>query len=637
MKTFETILVGDFETTVYDGQERTDVWASALVHLYSENVKILHSIEETWKYILSIKGNILIYYHNLKFDGSFWLDYFLKALKYRQAYYTDKDNNIKPVNDKYMKSKTFKYSISEMGQWYYIRIKMGNRYIEIRDSYKLLPYSVERIGKSFGTKHKKLEMEYKGFRFPGCEITEEEKRYIANDVLVVKEALEIMYQSGHNKLTIGACCLAEFKKIIKSGVYDFKEIFPDLTNYELPEKYGCKTAEEYVRKSYRGGWCYVKDDCINKVLHKGITADVNSLYPSVMHSDSGNYYPVGSPNFFENEIPDIAKNYYYFVTFTCYFELKEGYLPFIQIKNNLMYKGNEMLKTSDFNLNGKYVRSINVDNEEIDSKVTLTLTCTDFDLFLEHYNVYDLEILHGCWFYTEIGLFDDYINHYKQQKMNSKGAKREEAKFFLNNLYGKMATSNDSSFKIFKVVDNQLKFQLVNEHNKKVVYIPIGSAITSYARNFTIRAAQRNYNHFIYADTDSIHCNCSVSDLKGVPIHESEFNHWKIESYWDIGWFTRQKTYIEHITHEDGKEINPYYNIKCAGMNNRCKELLNASLEGKEIETNTKEEKDFLYDGDKIIKRDVSCFQPGLIVPGKLMATRIDGGLLLKVKPYEMR
>lgn len=41
--------------------------------------------------------------------------------------------------------------------------------------------------------------------------------------------------------------------------------------------------------------------------------------------------------------------------------------------------------------------------------------------------------------------------------------------------------------------------------------------------------------------------------------------------------------------------------------------------------------------GGKLIKRDVSCFQPGLIVPGKLMATRIDGGLLLKEKPYEMR
>ena len=45
-----------------------------------------------------------------------------------------------------------------------------------------------------------------------CNITEKEKEYIANDVLAVKEALEIMFTEGHNKLTIGSCCLEEYKK-----------------------------------------------------------------------------------------------------------------------------------------------------------------------------------------------------------------------------------------------------------------------------------------------------------------------------------------------------------------------------------------------------------------------------------------
>ena len=57
------------------------------------------------------------------------------------------------------------------------------------------------------TKHQKLEMEYKGFRYAGCPITDEEKKYIANDVLVVKEALEKMFSDGYNKLTIGACSM----------------------------------------------------------------------------------------------------------------------------------------------------------------------------------------------------------------------------------------------------------------------------------------------------------------------------------------------------------------------------------------------------------------------------------------------
>ena len=30
----------------------------------------------------------------------------------------------------------------------------------------------------------------------------------------------------------------------------------------------------------------------NIVRHNGVTADVNSLYPSMMHSQSGNYFPM---------------------------------------------------------------------------------------------------------------------------------------------------------------------------------------------------------------------------------------------------------------------------------------------------------------------------------------------------------
>ena len=69
------IFVGDFETTVYKNQTFTEVWASALVELYTEDVIIHHSIKDTFEYLASIPGNVLIYYHNLKFDGAFYLSY----------------------------------------------------------------------------------------------------------------------------------------------------------------------------------------------------------------------------------------------------------------------------------------------------------------------------------------------------------------------------------------------------------------------------------------------------------------------------------------------------------------------------------------------------------------------------------
>ena len=152
--------VGDFETTVYKGQIHTEVWASACVELFTEDVKVFHSISEQFEYFISLNSDIICYYHNLKFDGSFWLSYLLVELNYKQAETHTKEDYSDLVFDniKKMKNKTLTYSISNMGQWYRIVIKVNNKIIELRDSLKLLPFSVKKIGQSFGTKHKKLDI-----------------------------------------------------------------------------------------------------------------------------------------------------------------------------------------------------------------------------------------------------------------------------------------------------------------------------------------------------------------------------------------------------------------------------------------------------------------------------------------------
>lgn len=640
----------DFETTVYEGQKDTEVWASACVELFDENeeVVILHSIEEQFKYFVSLDCNVCAYYHNLKFDGSFWLSYLLTVLNFKQAYtQIGNETEVEWLDEKDMPNKSFRYSISDKGQWYTITIRINNHSIEIRDSLKLLPFSIKKIGNSFKTKHKKLEMEYKGFRYAGCEITDDEKKYIANDVLVLKEALEIMFNEGHKKLTIGSCCLAEYKSLWKKEAY--AELFPDLYLVPIDAKYGETNAGEYIRHSYKGGWCYVVKGKENQIKHNGITADVNSLYPSMMHSESGNRYPVGLPTFWSGDyIPDEAlqNNRYYFVRIRTRFYIKPDKLPFIQIKHSFMYDGTEMLETSDVYSEklGRYYDKVIDDftGEEVSTRVELTLTMTDFKLIKEHYQLVDFEIVDGCYFESMIGLFDEYINKYKKIKQESKGAIRELAKLFLNNLYGKFASSTDSSFKVAYVKpDGALGFFPVYAQDKEAGYIPIGSAITSYARNFTIRAAQMNYYGvdkcgFIYADTDSIHCDLPAEQIRGIKVDAKEFCCWKLESYWDDAIFVRQKTYIEHITHEDGEPIEEtYYNIKCAGMPEKCKNLFNLSMttqqpeEGKEYKD---EEIEFIK-----TKRTLTDFKIGLKISGKLMPKRIKGGVLLVDTTYEMR
>lgn len=653
--------MGDFETTVYKGQVNTEVWASALVELFSDKVTILHSIAETFDYLVSLNCNVVVYYHNLKFDGAFWLSYLLVDKKFTQAYdkIGDKETDVKWKQQFKMFNNTFKYSISDRGMWYSIIVKVKNHFIEIRDSLKLLPFSVKRIGESFGTKHKKLDMEYTGFRYAGCEITKEEQEYIANDVLVVKEALEIMFKQGHNKLTIGSCCLEEYKKICRSSLeiqLDYAEMFPNLYDFKIDkQEHKYDNAGDWLRKSYRGGWCYLVKGKENKIKTNGTTADVNSLYPSMMSSKSGNKYPIGLPKFWTgNFIPEEAlkENMYYFVRIKTRFYIKDNYLPFIQIKGDLKYKGTESLETSDVynHENGDYFPYyIDKDGNIQQAKVELTLTMTDYQLIKEHYELVDFEILDGCYFYSMVGIFDEYINKYAKIKKESKGALRELAKLFLNNLYGKMASSTDSSFKIAYVKDDKsIGFMQVVENEKKPGYIAIGSAITSYSRNFTIRAAQKNYygaekRGFIYADTDSIHCDLLPQEIKGIEVDDKEFCCWKLESCWDKAIFTRQKTYIEHVTHENLiplEESKQYSNIKCAGMPKKCKDLFEISMQGTaDVNENwSDEEKEFLFDKDnKPIVRDYSDFKVGLKVPDKLRPIRIRGGVLLVNTTYEMR
>ena len=643
------VFVADFETSVYEGQTRTEVWAAATVELGTENVVIHNSISKWFNYIGEIAeyDNVVVYFHNLKFDGNFILWHLMFKTNFKPAATEISEDVVKWDDTRTLANRTYSYSIGRQGQWYTMRLGMNDHQIEIRDSLKLLPFALRKIGIDFKTKHQKLDIDYEGERHENEQIKPEEKEYIRNDVLVIKEALEIMYSQGHNKLTIGACCMSEFKTILQNDYSEFRSLFPRMDEVTIDsDVYGEPTADAYIRHAYKGGWCYLVKGKENEIYHNGTTADVNSLYPSVMSSESGSAYPYGNPKFWQGEIPDILtgitrKHYYYFIKIRTRFKIKSGYLPFIQIKGNPMYKGTESLETSDIILNGKHYDYYLQDGKKVPAFVTLTLTCTDWELMQEHYDLIDCTVLSGCYFKAHVGFFDDYIDKYRKIKETSKGAQRQIAKLFLNNLYGKMATSTDSSFKWAERRDDEVvHFRNITEREKEPIYIPIGAAITSYARNFTIRHAQMNYHGkdkpgFIYADTDSLHMDLSPDEIVGLKVHPTNFCAWKLETCWDSALFVRQKTYAEHITHEDLEPIdNPHWDIKCAGLPENCKKLFLESVEqtGEDNPKWNEEEREFAH-----TKREITDFKVGLQVPGKLTPVHIPGGVVLERTMFELR
>ena len=83
------------------------------------------------------------------------------------------------------------------------------------------------------------------------------------------------------------------------------------------------------------------------------------------------------------------------------------------------------------------------------------------------------------------------------------------------------------------------------------------------------------------------------------------------------------------------KPCKPYYNVKCAGMPQKCKELFELSMNGctdEQLEKLNDTEKKFVQ-----IKRELTDFKIGLIVPSKLLPKRIAGGVLLTETTFEMR
>lgn len=593
----------DFETAVFDGQDSTWVWSAGMCRLYTDDYEDYTNIDDFMHSLFVRKQNMEIYFHNLKFDGSFILQWLKRQPDFSEGLMNMTDGTRKMKKPDKLLHKQYTYLVSDKGVFYAIQIMYHYKMITIWDSMKLIPFSLASAGATFRVKHQKLEMEYEGVRKPGYQKTEKEYAYQKNDVLCLKEVLEVFFDRGYTKKTIGSNCLAQYKEIV--GKQEYQSRFPNQYGIKLPNG---ESAGEFVNQSYRGAWCYADPRYQDREVVAGVVVDANSLYPSVMHSNSGHLYPYGKPHYFTDEIPRVAKDnrHVYFVRIKIQFDIKPGYLPFIQIKGDLRYRSNVMQRTSKcYDKHGNFVS---------DPILTMTVTHADFALIQEHYNCRTLEIIDGVYYHAATGMFDEYIDKYMEIKMNTKDkVERTLAKLFLNNLYGKFAMYIDSSFKVFHLEEGVLKAETINEREKTPGYIPVGSLITSYARETTIRLAQKNYDHFCYADTDSLHCNCREEDLVDVPIHESKLCYWKVEGKFKKAWYHRQKTYLEMFENENKEE---YYQITACGMGKGAKANLNKMLTS---------------------GQPMSIFTKGLTVPGNLKPRQIDGGVLLVKQDFVMR
>lgn len=537
-----TRYTADFETTTDPETAHVWSWESCVVgdpDNFCRGIDIESFIEYcSWE-------DRIIYFHNLKFDSSYILSYLLT-------------HGYTWSNKRSLKKHEFSTLISNMGQFYSVTVCFGETTTTFYDSLKLIRLSVEQIAKAYGLTFRKLEIDYDKPRPEGYIPTDEEWEYQHADVAIMSQALHILFSEGLTKITQGSNALWDYKEII--GKKNFKRWFPVLP----PE------IDAFCRKSYKGGATQVHKIFANQEIGCGITLDVNSMYPWAMYEM---FLPFGEPIYYTGKYRQDKLYPLYIQKLSCSFELKEGYIPTIQLKHSGLFRGTDFLESSDGNI------------------VELTLTSVDLKLFLDHYNVYNVSWISGYKFMQSKNMFKEYIDKWyaikaQATKDGNKGL-RQIAKDMMNSLSGKFGLRPEVQEKI-PYYDEKLRFKLGEVEQRDSIYVPVVSFITSYGRDKALRSAQKNYDRFIYMDTDSLHL-AGTELPTNLDIDSTKLGWWDLEKVWVRGYFIRAKTYIEEesVSRETmesmikSEKAEPWQfyevdgdtrilNITCAGMPKQC-------------------------------------------------------------------
>ena len=570
---FSKNYVADFEIELLSDEQikdgaQTYVWAWSFCDCddIDNTFNYGTSIDSFFDFIKDCRNHSIIWFHNLKFDGQFILSYLLRNG------WTQKEDN-KELNDC-----EFCATANSSGVFYSIEIKYYGKNIKFYDSLKKLPFKVEKIAKDLGFEQQKGSIDYKKHREEGGELTEEEIEYIKNDVQIVARALKkVFFDRGLYGQTIGSDCLRLYKEMTPNFFDLFPKISDEIYNLMLP--------------AYQAGTVIVNKKKAGKIIRKkGVCFDINSLHPYTLDTFR---FPVGEPIYFKGGYEYDPRYKLYIQHFKCTCKLKKGKLPCVHVSNHGLYRDYDFLENSEF------------------EKVELTLSNIDLELFFDHYEVKNLEVIDGVKFEARKGMFSNYISYWynlKKKATEEKNAvERMLSKLFLNNLAGKFAQKAIASIQMFSLDENEIVKSKAVSKKKDTLYLPITIFVCSYSRKVLFETVDKAYSEgcFLYCDTDS----CFVDDVNFKPdnVDDFELGAWKLDKVFDESVFVRAKTYAY-------KNSNGWNIVGC-GMNEAVKDNIKEEINNKGIE----------------------CFKINAEFNGKISTKHVKGGVVLTDTTFKIR
>lgn len=299
-------------------------------------------------------------------------------------------------------------------------------------------------------------------------------------------------------------------------------------------------------------------------------------------------------------------------------KVKKNKMSFLQVKDNKYFSGRECLKN----------------NIKDGKKVTLHLRLTNvlLDLLFECYDVKAYKLGGHMAFMGSYNLFKNYIDFWSKIKQENEGALRAFAKLMQNGLYGKFGMAGVTELTNFQNVDDVFTIEHTHENVvSDTIYLPMATFITSWAKDYLVKAINNNYERFMYCDTDSLHLYGRIEQVKGVEIGKKIYGLWDNEMCFEDFKYIGSKRYAEKNTKTHKWEI------KCCGLTDEIMKKLDDINVFDVCEYSAKELAKMEYftkEGTIYYYKDKACTQKikGLIKSKK--SKIIKGGTIIQEQPY---
>lgn len=385
---------------------------------------------------------------------------------------------------------------------------------EFRCSYKLTNLSLAAMTKRYNKKYLKQsgeDFDYSKRRFPDTELTAQELKYCAYDVLGVVESVHaIMELNGEDLYTLPLTSTGFVRKAVKSSMSEYRfqmlSDFPPYRCYQL------------LKSAFRGGNTHANRFYVDTILDNVSSVDISSSYPS---QQCNKKFPVGKWTerhdlslYQMNRRIDlgqaiIMRVYLYNVT------LKNPYVPVPYIP---IAKCMQIRYPSDDKNNYNYRKGLCVDNGRVIQADFIEMCITDIDyrIILSMYKIGDIKIqeMFTAWYdYLPHPIRDCNIEYFKK-KTELKGVAGEELFYFknkelLNSIYG-MSVQDPVKQSIkfadlaYTLDETKSREDIYNAKHKNIfTQYAYGVWTTAHARESLQAGIDLCGDNLVYVDTDS--------------------------------------------------------------------------------------------------------------------------------------